>query len=119
LTVYDLILILILFVTSLVFLITGINRSPGSTAKVIIDNMVIDHLDLSADSGYTYDAIHGKITISIAGGKVRVSESDCPMKFCMKTGAAFRTGDVIVCLPAKFMVVIENGDNSPVHEVTG
>ena len=119
LTVYDLILILFLFVTSLIFITAGIYRSTGNTAEVFIGNEVIDRLDLSDDGIYTYDAFQGKITISIHDGKVKVSESSCPLKLCMKMGSAFRKGDIIVCLPNKFMVVVQSGENSSVHGVTG
>lgn len=39
------------------------------------------------------------LTVHIRGGKVWVSDADCPDKVCERTGEIGRSGQSIVCLP--------------------
>ena len=45
--------------------------------------------------------------IAAAGGAVSVTDSDCPTRDCVHTGAISRAGQSIVCLPAQVVVYLE------------
>lgn len=53
-------------------------------------------------------SVDGKNTVKIENGEVYVSYADCPDKLCMKQGKIGKNGGVIVCLPNKMTVKIEN-----------
>ena len=119
LTLYDIVLISALFITSLILFINGLNRSSGRCAKVVLDNVELGSLDLETDEIYSFVAGYGEIKVSVEDGKVKIIESGCPHKLCIRTGAAYRSGDVIVCLPQQFMIIVENGESAAVDGVTG
>lgn len=48
----------------------------------------------------------GKIKIEIKDMKVRVKESSCPNKICVKTGWISRSGEIIVCAPNEVTIRI-------------
>jgi len=49
----------------------------------------------------------GDTEITIAAGKVAVSRASCPLKVCMRMGAASQTGDLIACVPNRLVIRIE------------
>ncbi len=49
----------------------------------------------------------GETTVVIAGGKVRVTDSPCPEKICVRTGAVSRPGQFIACLPNRVFVAVK------------
>ena len=64
-------------------------------------------LELSLDGDTVLD-IEGdyKNTVSVSGGKVRISEADCPGEDCVHSGAISSPGRSIVCLPNRVEVRI-------------
>ena len=57
------------------------------------------------------DAAHNGYTLHIAAanGGVAVTSSDCPTQDCVHTGHISRSGQSIVCLPARVIVRLEGG----------
>ena len=55
----------------------------------------------------------GTTTVEISPGSVRVLDSPCPEKICVKTGSISRPGQTIACLPNRVFVVIRgaSGDD--------
>ena len=47
--------------------------------------------------------------LQIAGGRASVVEANCGDHTCVRTGAVFREGETIVCLPHRLVVRIEGG----------
>ena len=53
---------------------------------------------------------------------LRVARSDCPTQDCVHTGTITRSGQSIVCLPARFILRLEGGtaeDGGAVDAVLG
>lgn len=48
-------------------------------------------------------------TAEIRGGKVRMTDADCPDRLCVHSRAASEPGDTIVCLPNRVVLRIVNG----------
>ena len=66
-----------------------------------------------AHNGYT-------LHIAAANGGVAVTSSDCPTQDCVHTGAITRSGQSIVCLPARLIVELEGtGDTDGPDVVIG
>ena len=52
------------------------------------------------------------LTVAVSGGKVWIAESTCPGGDCVQQGAVSRSGESIVCLPARVTVAITGGSGS-------
>lgn len=53
----------------------------------------------------------GRCVVQIKGLKVRVKESDCPDKICVKTGWIDKPGQSIICLPHRIYLEIKGGED--------
>ena len=99
-------------------------RDSGSlTAVVTADGEELDRFapaDLAADPRtYTHNGY--TLTVTAEDGGLRVSEADCPTQDCVHTGAISRSGQSIVCLPARIIIQLTGGQADPggVHVVIG
>ena len=99
-------------------------RDSGSlTAVVTADGEELDRFapaDLAADPRtYTHNGY--TLTVTAEDGGLRVSEADCPTQDCVHTGAISRSGQSIVCLPARIVIQLTGGttDNNDVDIVIG
>lgn len=84
------------------------------TAVVSVDGEEMDRVSLERAAGErTYRAGAYTLTVEYAAGSARVLLSDCPTQDCVHTGAVARSGQSIVCLPARFIVRLEGGAPDP------
>lgn len=51
----------------------------------------------------------GVMTIEIADDSVKVVDSPCKDKYCMKQGEIDSPGESIICLPGKVKITIQGG----------
>ena len=75
---------------------------------------------MDAPRTYSYNGV----TLTVAaedGNGLRVSSSDCPTQDCVHTGTISRSGQSIVCLPARIVIQLTGGaaDSSGVDIVIG
>ena len=75
---------------------------------------------LDAPRTYSYNGV----TLTVAaedGNGLRVSSSDCPTQDCVRTGTISRSGQSIVCLPARIIIQLTGGaaDSNDVDIVIG
>ena len=82
------------------------------TAVVTADGQEIDRFApadlLDAPRTYSYNGV----TLTVAaedGNGLRVSSSDCPTQDCVRTGTISRSGQSIVCLPARIVIQLIGG----------
>ncbi|MFC1512681.1 NusG domain II-containing protein [bacterium] len=112
-TAWDKRLILILAGISLFFMALNYYRHiviPKHNKKVgiYINGQKKDSFPLSLDRVKTYKlADENFITLQIKNNKVRVKQSSCPHKICVKSGWIKKVGLGVVCLPNKCAVEIE------------
>jgi len=64
---------------------------------------------LYEDKTLVLDGPMGKTVVQIQNGAVRIIESSCPDKTCVKTGAVSDVHGWICCLPNRVLVVVEGG----------
>lgn len=91
-------------------------RDSGSlTAVVTADGEELDRFapaDLAAGPRtYTHNGY--TLTVTAEDGGLRVSEADCPIQDCVHTGAISRSGQSIVCLPARIIIQLTGGQADP------
>jgi hypothetical protein len=79
----------------------------GAVAIVEVDGDISCRLDLSVDTQRTVHGPLGETTIQVRRGQVRVTDSPCPHKICVRTGWIDRAGRMIVCVPNRVVVRIE------------
>lgn len=81
----------------------------GKTAVISVNTQVIEKIDLETheNNRFTIENIED-VVFEVNNGKIRIIESDCPDKICIKTGYISSTGEKIVCLPKKLIVEIED-----------
>ena len=66
-------------------------------------------LDLRQDGVYPVEPAGGHLVVEVAGGAVRVRESDCPDQICVLTGWISAPGDMIVCVPYRVVIQVVGG----------
>lgn len=100
-------------------------RNSGTdtlTAVISVDGEETETVDLSAltepeerviqAGGYT-------LHLELSQEGARMAASDCPTQDCVHTGTITRSGQSIVCLPARVSVVLVGGADSGVDAVIG
>ena len=91
-------------------------RDSGSlTAVVTADGEELDRFapaDLAAGPRtYTHNGY--TLTVTAEDGGLHVSEADCPTQDCVHTGTISRSGQSIVCLPARIIIQLTGGQVDP------
>jgi len=98
----DVVLLTVLLVGFLIFFFfTHQNKSEGyvevfKDGKLVLTLVQDGRYELKTEEKHIMDIVFEK-------GKVRVENSDCPLKICEKTGSVGPNG-VIVCIPNKVVV---------------
>lgn len=62
---------------------------------------------LDAEGTHKVEGAKGTTSFEIKGGKVRIVDSSCPNKDCIRQGF----GGTLVCLPNDVIITIENADS--------
>ena len=79
---------------------------PGEDAafvQVISEGELLHTLPLAVDTQVQVISRFGINTVTVSGGKVAVTEADCPDGYCMDRGFC-SGGAQIVCLPNRMML---------------
>lgn len=85
-------------------------------AVITIDGQETDRIPLRSfpEEGRSYS--HNGYTLRVQASAepseegVSVTESDCPTQDCVHTGVISRSGQSIVCLPARIVIELQGGD---------
>lgn len=72
--------------------------SVARVAEIYLNGERIETLDLSKDQMVSIDGNYHN-TVTVSGGKVAITASDCPGEDCVHSGAITAPGRSIVCLP--------------------
>jgi len=93
------------------------------TAVVSVDGVETERIPLEKPERETYVVTGNGYTLQMKMGKneIWVETSDCPTQDCVHTGHITRSGQSIVCLPARVIVQLEGGadDGALVDAVIG
>ena len=86
---------------SVFFLLPG---EPATQAEILSEGKFWGTVDLRADQQFTItNSQGGANTITVSGGKIAVTQADCPDHYCMHRGYC-NSGREIVCLPNKLII---------------
>ena len=116
----DLLLIggLLLAIGVLLLVLYAPGRHAGETVRVEINGEPADEFPLAVDTVRSYeDGAGGVNVVTVAKGRVFVSEANCPSQICVRHRAISRSGESIVCLPHKLVVTVVGRDANGVDAV--
>ncbi|MDD3718882.1 MAG: NusG domain II-containing protein [Actinomycetota bacterium] len=111
--------VLVLAVVALsVFLISrgvaGAGAGPHLEVRVTAGGEEVLTRPLHEDSGeLKVTGFAGTSYLEISGGRVRMVDSACPDKLCVKSGWVSSPGESIVCLPNRVVIEVVSGDGGP------
>ena len=87
----------------------GQDESGALTAVVSVDGVEPERLALEG-AERTIQAGGYTLRLRLTETEVWVESSDCPTQDCVHTGHISRSGQSIVCLPARVIVRLEGGE---------
>ena len=86
---------------SVLFLLPG---EAAQQAEILSDSRLWGTVELSHDQQFTITNENGGVnTITVSGGKIAVTQADCPDHYCMQRGF-LNNGTQIVCLPNQLVI---------------
>ena len=87
------------------------NDAGALTAVITVDGAEIERIPLKnfPDGERTYSGGGYALRLALSPEGVRVEEADCPTQDCVHTGTITRSGQSIVCLPARIIIRLEGG----------
>lgn len=101
------------------FLWGRIQTEPGGSLVVSVNGTETKTFPLNTDTEFSVEGYAGlSCTVSIKNRAASVTEADCPDKLCAKHNPISRTGESIVCLPARITLTISGEEESEVDGVT-
>ena len=89
----------------------GGTETGALTAVVTADGTEVERIPL-AQAGETRRTVEGggyTLEICLTDTEVWVEHSDCPTQDCVRTGTISRSGQSIVCLPARIIIQLTGG----------
>lgn len=124
--------VLLLAAGSLPALGGGAHETEALTAVVTIDGREADRFPLTELLAGTRTYTAGGITLEVRAGSpeelsgadapssiepagVCVARSSCPTQDCVRTGVITRSGQSVICLPARFILRLEGGPAEDGH----
>lgn len=100
-----------------VFLIfNGVAGAGGGDLRAVIsvNGRVVREVPLIQEAReLVIQGYQGESHVEISGGRVRMVDSACPDKLCVRTGWISRPGSSVVCLPNRVVIEIRSGTGGP------
>jgi len=112
----DTIIIVLIIILALACVFIPKLAANGGYAVIKCGDKVVAQLELDKSGDYVFPQFEGMI-FTVADGAISVTESNCGDHTCMRTGAISRSGEVIVCVPNKAAITIENSEQSDLDVV--
>jgi hypothetical protein len=91
--------------------------STGGSVSMYKEGQKIETLSLEKNRELSFKTQGGRITVQIASGKARVTESSCRHKICLYSPPVSLAGERIICAPNHFL--LEIGRSTSIDTVIG
>ena len=110
---------ILLIVTGLIaFLFSKFFFTKSMDSRVEVTGRAFQkYYDIHEDRVLNVEGPLGETIVIIEDGEVRVEDSPCREKICIKMGSKKRVGDQIVCVPNRVIVEI-TGENQTVDGIS-
>jgi hypothetical protein len=111
----DIVIVLLVTGLSAFLIFTGVAGAKGGSlrVRVIVNGKEDRALPLDQDKDFTVNGFQGESQVEISGGRVRMVDSACPDKLCVRTGWISKPGESIICLPNRVVLEITSGNGGP------
>jgi hypothetical protein len=111
----DIVIVLLVTGLSAFLIFAGVAGANGGAlqVRVIVNGKEARVLPLDADKTFTIDGFQGQSQVEISGSQVRMVDSACPDKLCVRAGWISRPGESIICLPNRVVLEIMSGNGGP------
>lgn len=109
-------LLILLFVFGFIFI-----RHYTKKANIVlveVNGEEVMRTKLSKDRRFSVDGLIGKTEIEISNNRVRVVDSPCNKKLCVRSGWIWRPYETIVCLPNRVTISLISQSRSDIDSVT-
>jgi hypothetical protein len=114
----DIFLVIIILIAGMYFLFTGnLNRYIDKEIVIRADKKIIKEHFSKKVRKIKINGARGFSVIEIGSNWVRMSDSDCPNKLCVKQGKIYKVGDSVICLPNKVSITIAGRNKKTEEEV--
>ncbi len=118
---YDIALIAAIVAVNVLILIYGAFNTADKGKKIAYvysDNRLVGEYTLTEDyeTEFKVEVDSGYNIVHIQDGSVWIQDATCPDKVCLHQGKISKDGEIIVCLPNRLMIQIE--DNSETEDMT-
>lgn len=113
--------ILIFFLSLATFFSWGVTyqkKPSGQIATVSVQNGPIQYFSLRENKLIILDGKRGQCMLRIQNGKIRMEESNCPLKICQHQGWISKPGEMILCIPNQLYVRIEGNQENSLDAIT-
>lgn len=112
---YDIALILVIIAASVLVLVYGSMNTVKKGKKIAYvysDNRLVGEYTLTEGykKEFKVEGGSGHNTVHIEDGEIWIQEATCPDKICLHQGKISNDGELIVCLPNKLMITIEDNE---------
>ena len=104
-------ILIIATILSFIFLGLPLKGESGTSVEIRGDNNFLEQWSLRGKHRIIVPGSLGDTFIDIENGSVHVHSSPCPAKTCIKMGKKSRSGEIIVCVPNKVIIIIHGGKN--------
>ena len=102
----------VVFIALLIGGILYFTGNNGAYAQVEVDGRIVETLPLDKDTEYEIISDGGTNTLVIEDGYATMTEADCPDLICVRHPKISKTGESIICLPHKVVVMVVNGEEA-------
>lgn len=116
----DIILICLLFVFAIALSgITVTKKTNFNRVQIIQDGAVIEEylMDSNFEKTINIKKQHFQNQIRIENGEVKMVSANCPDQLCVKSHPIHKNGEMIVCLPHRLYVKLNNSQNEEVDSI--
>ncbi|MFC1692871.1 NusG domain II-containing protein [Candidatus Latescibacterota bacterium] len=88
----------------------------GKHAVVEVDGTRVLELSLERNVTTEVDGLLGETVIVVGEGSVRIEDSPCPGKHCIRMGRLSHGGQIAVCVPNRIVVYITGGSENDSYD---
>ena len=101
------------------FLLAGVLTRPAAVAVVSAAGQPRFTIDLTRSRQLRLEGPAGTTVVAVEGGAIRVLDSDCPQRLCVRQGKITRVGQVIVCVPNRIIIWMRGDRRGKFDAITG
>ena len=103
------VLVAVIAVATLLCFLPGGNEQ-AAYAEIYLNGQLIKTVSLSEDQTFFVEDRYCN-TVTVSGGSISISDSDCPGKDCVHSGSIGHAGRSLVCLPNAVEIRVISGES--------